>query len=369
MAAPRILWRYIGVDVARHALLGLFVATLVLVVQNVLRFLDRLFEAGVGAGALLELASIVLPSYLPFAIPTALLFGVLVSFGRMTADGEVVAMRASGVSVWRMLPPVLALAALCAAISAYLVFEVEPRGRHRLTRFVHEISQGALLSRPGRFRELGDQTLWVHALGPDSCPLQGVLIGDFSDAKSTRYVSARCGAVRESSGATLVLELSDGSIHFDDTGGDRYRLIRFESASTEVSLARYLDPERRAREHSFGELLDYDRRFRAGEELDLGGEGHYEVREQIHRALAFPLAALALALLAVPLGIRPVRAGRSWGAITAIAAMALYWGMMRGAELIAEVRWLPPEIALWVPNLAVVGAALLLLRRSASHEA
>jgi lipopolysaccharide export system permease protein len=369
MAAPRILWRYIGVDVARHALLGLCVATLVLVVQNVLRLLDRLFDAGVGLGELLELCSIVLPSYLPFAIPTALLFGVLVSFGRMAADGEVVAMRASGISVWRMLPPVLALATLCAALSAYLVFEVEPRGRHRLTRFAHHISQGAVLSRPGQFRELGDQTLWVRALGPESCPLQGVLIGDFSDEHRTRYVSARCGAVRESAGATLVLELSDGSIHFDDTGSDRYRLIRFVSASTAVSLARYLDPERRAREHTFRELLELDRRFRAGERFELRGEGHLEVRLQIQRALAFPLASLALALLAVPLGIRPVRAGRSWGAITAIAAMALYWGLSRLTELAAEAQWLAPEIALWLPNLAVAGGALYLLRRSASHEA
>ncbi len=369
MAAPRILWRYIGADVARHAVLGLLVATLVLVVQNVLRFLDRMFDAGVGVGDLLQLTSIVLPSYLPFAIPTALLFGVLVSFGRMAADGEVIAMRASGISVWRMLPPVLALACVCAALSAYLVFEVEPRGRHRLTRFVHQMSQGAVLSRPGQFRELGDQTLWVRALGPESCPLQGVLIGDFSDERRARYVSARCGSVRESGGVTLVLELVDGSIHFGDSDEDRYRLIRFDSATTEVSLAQYLDPVRRARERTFGELLELDRRFRAGEQPELRGEGHFDVRLQTQRALAFPLASLALALLAVPLGIRPVRAGRSWGALTAIAAMALYWCLSSVAELVAEARWLPPEVALWIPNLVVVAGAVFLLRRSAGHEA
>ena len=132
MVAPRILWRYILRDTLTHSLLGLTAFTLLLVVMNTLRFMEELLASGVGPSGLLALAGIVLPSYLPYAIPTSLLFGVMLSFGRMSADGEIVAMRASGVSVPGLLPPILLLGAAAAGITAWLQFEVAPHANHRM---------------------------------------------------------------------------------------------------------------------------------------------------------------------------------------------------------------------------------------------
>ena len=136
MVAPRLLWRYIVLEVLMHTLIGLFAITLLLVVQNMLRFLEDLLGAGVGFGALAQLCALILPAYVSYAIPTALLFGILISFGRMSADGEVVAMRACGVSVPRLLPPALALGAVAAAISAYMLFDVQPRARFAMRSLV-----------------------------------------------------------------------------------------------------------------------------------------------------------------------------------------------------------------------------------------
>ena len=68
---------------------------------------------------------------------------------------------------------------------------------------------------------------------------------------------------------------------------------------------------------------------------------------QIQRRLAFPLASLLLALVAVPLGIRPVRAGRSMGALTAIGVMALYWVLFSLGEMAAERGVGPAWLGLW----------------------
>ena len=132
MVAPTLLWRYILRDVLLHTGLGLLLFSLVLVVQNLIRSLGELLATELSVGVLLQLVAIVLPSYLAYAIPTSLLFGVLITFGRMSADGEVIAIRASGVSVAGLLPPVLAIGAICAGVTGYLLFELEPASRQRM---------------------------------------------------------------------------------------------------------------------------------------------------------------------------------------------------------------------------------------------
>jgi lipopolysaccharide export system permease protein len=371
MVAPRILWRYLSREITLHSLLGLAVATLLGVVQTVLRSLEDVLAAGIGFAGLAKIVTLALPTALGYFIPTALLFGVLISFGRLSADGEIVAMRASGISVARLLPPVLALGAVAALVTGYLLFEVEPHNRHARKSFVRELVSSVRVLEPGRFRFLEDRTLYVHSHGDESCPLEGLLISDQSRPGRGIYVSARCGAlVKSDSAAQLALDLFDGSIHFSDADPERYRWLRFEQMRTALDLGAYVDPQRRARDLTFAQLLDARAAFRAGEGPDLRGSNDHEaVLTQIHRRLAFPLAGMLLAVLSVPLGIQPVRTGRSAGALTAVAVMGAYWLLFSAGEIAAENAYLPAWLALWFPNAAVAALGAWLLHRSTRGEA
>jgi lipopolysaccharide export system permease protein len=364
MVAPRILWRYILRDVLIYTCLGLLVFSMLLVVQNTLRFIEELLSAGVGLGGLMKLVGVILPSYLCYAIPTSLLMGVLLAFGRMSADGEIIAMRTSGISVPRLLPPVFALSTLAALLTGYLLFELEPRSHQRMKMLVREMASSSQVASLGDFREFGDRTVYVDAAGDETCPLKGVLIGDFSDPRRTFYIAARCGSIGEGTETTsLALDLVDGSIHFSESASDRYRKIHFVKMHTEIDLADYLDKGLRARDLTFRQLLRYDAEFRRGETPVLrDAGGHRSVKVQIHRRVAFPFAAVLLTFLSVPLGIRPVRAGRSAGALTAIVLMALYWLVFTAGELMGERGWVPPWLGVWTANLLALGVALFLMR-------
>jgi lipopolysaccharide export system permease protein len=352
MPAPRILWRYVLSEVALYSLIALGALTLLLVVQNILRFIDELVVAGVSFEAVVQLSAIILPSYVAYAVPSALLFGVLLSFGRMSTDGEIIAMRASGVSVPRLLPPVLALGALATCVTGYILFEVEPESHRNMKLLVRQVEQSVRLIEPGEFRRLGTQTIYVHELGDDACPLRGVLVSDSRSTGRTLYIAARCGAVRSvgSERAELALVLQDGSVHFSDSGSDHYRRIRFDELETRLDVERYLRPRRRARDYRFAELLVLRSRLRAGEKVRVRGGGNpvTDVDIQIHRKLAFPLASVALALLAVPMGIRPLA----------------YWMVFTVAEIAASAELLPVALAMWGPDLLVVALAVFLIRRS-----
>ena len=363
MVAPRILWRYILRDVLLHTALGLAVFSMLLVGQNLLRFLEELLATGVSAAALGQLMLIVLPSYLAYAIPVSLLFGVLLTFGRMSADGEVIAMRAAGVSVPRLLPPVVVIGAVFAVFTTYLLFELEPASRHKLKSFVRELGRSMNVVEVGRFRILGSRTVYIAKKGDETCPFQGVLIGDLSEALRPMYISARCAALDPEASSGLALKLSEGSIHFSDERADRYRRISFDQMTIALDLDELFKSTKRADEYTFAELLELRSAFKRGETPEVRGEdGASVVETQIHRRLAFPLASVLLGVLAVPLGIRPLRAGRSAGAITAVGVMACYWVLFSAGEAVAERGLAPAWLCIWLPNVLVLTLSIFLIR-------
>jgi lipopolysaccharide export system permease protein len=371
MVAPRILWRYILREALLHSLLGLTVFTLVILMQNVLRFLGELLAAGIQLEGVVRLVGIILPSYLPYAIPTSLLFGIMLTFGRMSADGEIIAIRSSGVSVLHLLPPILAIGTVATLVTGYLSFEIAPQSHHQMKTLMRDMARSVKVIRSGGFRSIGTHRIvYVESEGDADCALQGMLIGDFSDAERPLYIFARCGSVAENrSDAGLALELREGAVHFEDDRTERYRRVRFERMTMELDIRSWLESARRTQDHTTAELFELDRRFAAGETPELRGRaGRNAVQVQLHRRFAFSLASVLLGVLAVPLGIRPVRTGRSAGALTAIALMGLYWLLLSSGETLAMNHLLPPWLALWTPNVLLVGIGLFLLRRTTQGE-
>lgn len=357
-------------DILLHALLGLFAITLLLVVANLLRFMEELAAAGIGLSGLGQLVLVILPAYASYALPTALLFGVLLSFGRMSADGEIVAMRASGISATRMLPPALALGLVAAIGAAYLVWEVQPKAGMRMRTLVRQLAGSIQVIEPGRFMDLGDKLVYVHSLGDSSCPLQGVLIGSATEGDRSFYASARCGELdNDPSGHTLGFILHDGSIHFRDPDPSRYRRIRFQTLRTVADVSTYTDPKPGASQLTLTELFEVSRLpADSAEQKRLNGRWGNGLEVQIQRRLAFPLASLLLALIAVPLGIQPLRSGRSAGALTAVVVMAFYWLAFSVADMASTRGYVPPWFGFWLPNTLALLTGILLMRRLTRSE-
>jgi lipopolysaccharide export system permease protein len=283
----------------------------------------------------------------------------------MSADGEVVALRASGIGIAQLLPPVLAVGLVAAGILSLLTFELEPRARLALKDLVRELGTSTRLATPGRFRSLGRRTFYVRSAGDETCPLEGVFLADFSEGEEPMYIAARCGALRAGEDETSIrLELVDGSVHLPEDSPDAYRRLTFTRMETRLDLTRFLNPGLRSRNLTFMALLQANAAFRRGEGPQLRGrEGVRQVRIEIHRRLAFSLSCVLLAILAVPLGVRPVRVGRSWGALTALVVMAGYWLVLSGGELAAEEGMVPPWAGLWAGDLGVLLVATFLVRR------
>src|SRR5215472_2392233 len=122
----RLLDRYIGREVASHAILGLAVFTFVFFVPQLVRLMDLVVRHSSGAATTALLFLCTLPPALIFTIPMAVLVGVLIGLGRLSSDSEIVALHASGVSLRRLLLPIGWVALICGLITMSLTFWITP---------------------------------------------------------------------------------------------------------------------------------------------------------------------------------------------------------------------------------------------------
>src|SRR5688572_27779832 len=139
----RIIDRYVIREVIPPFLIGLLVFTFVLIIPFIIDIAEQMIAKNVPAITILRLTATLLPQALALTIPMALLIGLLVGLGRLSADREVVVMMACGISPYRLLQPVLVFAVVCWGATSWVLMKGMPDGNQRY----REISQEIVMNR------------------------------------------------------------------------------------------------------------------------------------------------------------------------------------------------------------------------------
>ena len=161
----RTLHWYLLRRVMATLLMSVGVFTGVLLLGNALKEVMMLLVHGQAtAGAVLEAFSLLVPFVISFSLPMGLLMAMLLVFGRFSADQELVAARACGVSLVSLAGPVLLLAAVLSVLSAWINLEVAPRCRNQYKELIFRLAAhnpGALLTERAFITELKDQVIYI----------------------------------------------------------------------------------------------------------------------------------------------------------------------------------------------------------------
>src|SRR5262249_40401969 len=135
----KILDRYVWKELITPFFLGMVVGTFLLLIDRIFDLMDLIINKGVPVHFVLLLFVYLLPSILVLTIPIGVLFAILVAFGRLSADMEIVALKAWGVSPVRLLWPVLGLGVAVTAVTAYLMIDAVPRSNYAFKSLVFDI--------------------------------------------------------------------------------------------------------------------------------------------------------------------------------------------------------------------------------------
>jgi len=226
---PIILFRYIAREIFSDFWVTLFVFTGILFLMRVLKLVDLVVTKNVPITDILLLFSYVIPRFLELAVPMALLIGVILVFGRLSADSELIVMRTSGLSFRQLAVPVAVFSAIAFVLTLILSCWVTPWANHRLGLGVFEIAkmQASTGLIPGVFNEVGLLTIYAEKIDKDTGRLQHVIIADRRNPEISRNFIAKNGQiVSDDKTRTLMLRLYDGSI--SEGSGLDYNITYFE---------------------------------------------------------------------------------------------------------------------------------------------
>jgi LPS export ABC transporter permease LptF/LPS export ABC transporter permease LptG len=357
----RLLDKYIGREVASHCLLGLAVFTFVFFVPQLVRLMDLVVRhsGGILTVALLFICS--LAPVLAFTIPMAVLVGVLIGLGRLSADSEIVAIHASGISLRRLLVPIGFVALGCGLLTLVLTFWLIPLSWRTLGQLEQRIlsSQVPYAVQPRVFDERFPHfVLYVQDVEAAATRWRGVFLASSTQSSATSNLTLAQGAqvVAGAEKNQIELHLGSGSTHdYDPREPNRYNVTTFgqsdipidiSASSTGVKSTVISDAEQSV----FGLLRD-------------NGPNWRDARVEFHRRIAFPAACLIFALLGVPVGVRPRRGGRAAGLVLTLVLIGSYYFLFVTGAHMAQQGSIAPWAGIWGANIVAAVVGFFFLRR------
>lgn len=378
-----------GLGILDRAFLGEVAVPFLLAVSvfSFFLFLDRLYSLtelvinkGVPLHLVLQLVVYLLPAFLVHALPLALLLSVLLTAGRMAGDMEVVALKAAGVSLWRVFHPALLATLAVALASASLTLVVAPLSNASFQRQLFAILQAravAGLKERVFNTSFGDVVIYVEEMSASQVALRGLVVSDERDPKLSRIITAREGRLlTDEVNRRVTLRLINGSVNEADTTP-----VAVSPAAAREAAGGAASPRRYRytgfRVYDMALTLDSPTKGTRAEkpEKDLGiaaltertVDPRIEPKErraallEWHKRLAYPLAPLAFVLLGFPLAVRSHRGGRSVALVATLNITVSYYLLMGSFEDVATRNRMPVSVAVWTPTIAfgVIGLALL----------
>lgn len=420
-----IIWRHI---LARHAApfgFASFVLMFIFLLQFLVKSLDQLAGKGLSPAVITELIVLSLAWMVVLAVPMAVLVATLMAFGQLASTNQITALRASGISLYRMIAPVLLASVVVCWLLIRFNNDVLPDANHRTKILLNDISRKkpTISIVPGMFGQLmPGYTILVRKTFEQSNDLEGVTIFDYSDPGVMTTITGQHGAISFSPDyRKLIMDLSDGEIHEQGSReGKQYRRIKFAkhriamdaegfdfqrsaegtfgrgdrelSAPAMRAIVDSLHGLREAAVQRLREAIDKQIKEQLDPAVKPGIAGaadraamlqsslqseesyitylkmemnKYEV--EIYKKYAIPFACIVFVLIGAPLGIMARRGTFGAGASLSLGFFLLYWTALIQGERLADRGIVDPLVAMWIAN-AVIGVMGIYLTIRTARE-
>jgi LPS export ABC transporter permease LptG/LPS export ABC transporter permease LptF len=367
----KTLDRYVIREIIPPFLIALLVFTFILIVPFIIELAEQLIAKGVPWPMLIRLMVTLLPSALALTVPMALLIGILVAFGRLSADREIVVMMACGISPFQLLRPLAVVATVAWMGSSWVLLKAMPDAnqsfRELTMQIVADRAEGEVRPRVF-FEDFPNTVLYVREI-PQSGGWQDVLAADTSNpVQPIIYLAGTGRMMVDREARTIQMVLENGARHttkLDDPAS--YEVLRFKQ------MVVSLDPEsvfpRSGPARGDNELTIPDLRKRVAE-LEAQGVSAHNAVMTIHKKFSIPVACFVFALLGLALGASNRKDGKLASFVLGIGVIFVYYVIMFMAQAMTKGHIIPAWLAMWLPNiiLGAAGAALLLSRARSADQ-
>jgi lipopolysaccharide export system permease protein len=323
-----------------------------------------------------------IPNFLIYTVPMSLVLAIILTFGRYSQDYEIIALKASGISIYQLLRPIFLFTLLCYVFTSYLWIYVVPQSNFNLKKLlVTVVSRQVNIGLDEKvFNNIGGMIIYVDKIPIRSQKLHGILV--FDDTKMERAITivAREGYVetnKDSSGISIRLE--DGDILLSSKFEDSEQFSNFGRYSLNIDIFGAEDGEEgnikkkdweKTLEELYQDVAYWEGELRASEarydkhpteanrkQVEHDAAKIRKRKVEISERYATPFACIVFFLLCVPLGIQSNPKGRSGSMVLAILIIFAYYVLMAMGKVTGKNNVIPPLYSMWLPNviLGVMG--------------
>jgi len=351
--------RYLIREMVLPFVLGLVVLTFLLQVPPFLQQSASLVAGGVPWSTILRALYMLLPQALSITIPMAVLLGILVGFGRLAADREFVAMQACGVSLVRLLRPVILVAALGTAATAYEIIVSLPAANLKFREIAYSVVAEQVehdIKPQVFFQNFPNHVIYVRDLVPGG-GWKDVIVAE-TGATQQLYLAREGRVVLDRERRLVQLQLTDGTSYRTSLANpDLAERTAFASLSVNLDPTTVFPapPTKGAPEMTFAELhADIAA-------LTAQGNPAYVDRFMVQEKFALPATCPILALIGLALGTSNRKDGKLASFVLGFGVILVYYILLYGARAFATGGRLTPEWAPWIPNIVMAVAGVLMV--------
>jgi len=311
----------------------------------------------------------------------SVMMAVLLTFIRLSNDKELVALKAGGVSIYGLMPPVILFCLMGAVLSCLITVYGIPWGTVSMKELTFDVIAShvdAGLKERTFNDSFKDVMLYINKIDLKKKILKDVFIEDKRSQNIVSTVMAPKGRMfAEPDKFVFHLKLYQGTINQVNLENRSAHSINFDSYDVNLDFKKTLTASnggpKDEDEMSFGDLREYLKTF------SQKNEQYYTALIELHKkfsipfacfALKFsiPFACFALGILAVPIGIQSESAKRSTGLGLGMVFFLIYYIMLSAGSVFGETGVYPPMVGMWAPNIVLGGLGLFLLIRTANDR-
>jgi lipopolysaccharide export system permease protein len=354
--------RYVLGEMIPTFLLGVLVFVFILLSLQALRLTEMVISHGVKITTVGLMMSYLSMSFLPILFPMSLLFTVLLTYSRLSADSEIVAFRAVGLSMSSIVFPAVILSVLIGILSLQTSFHIAPWGNRQFEMLITQIgaTKPGVAIKEGTFSEgFFDLVVYANKVDSTTGTLSQVFIYDEKQTPLT--IIAKEGQIltdKDRPGHSALIRLKDGSFHSTSQG--RHTKVDFGTYDFHLS-----NPMTESFANKSPPSLTIDELRAKTKDKSLKTEQRLELETELQKRVAIAVACLIFALIGVGLGtVSNRRNAKGGGTVICIGIIVAYWIVYVTAEGASRQGQLIPVVAMWLPNFLFAIAAAFSLRRA-----
>lgn len=422
-----IIYRYTIRELLGPFFFALSVTTLILMLARVFKLVELIIAKNVPIIDVLNLFGYYMPAIVSLTAPMSMLVAVLIGFGRLSADNEVTAMKATGISLYQVVIPVLLMGLLLSVFMIWFTDQVLPEANHRFKNLLMDINMkrpdinlreqvfidsfagyqiyfDEITPKPGGTEELmsmiPSHAEWLpeEGLSDEASLGHGAVIYKLNGSNLENVITADTVYILTNANKTYMYFFMFDAVVEQPDKKDPNTLVSITPQGfmviilpTETEMVRRERDYRSDRELTLDEMndkikelniakADIEETYRNKAYPTPTDTKRYEAQKkgvdqhlnsfivEVHKKFSIPLASMAFAFIGVPFGIMTRRSGKGVGIGISLVFFIIYYVLLVAGESFGDRGIVPPAVAIWLPNVLLTGGGIWLLIRTVREQ-